>query len=398
MESVKNSIRNALERGDPLDKAHREKVYRQVFSAFERSLAEKQDLTSAQKADRRSRLLQVISQIEKEFVPAGPPATVAASIPRRRQAAPQPQAPASPDPQVHSAAPTIGPDDRLNPAAPSVGAEPQRPQRMEPRLDAAPAPASPRADMPEFAADDRLAPQQRASEAPKSRRQKKRAARDERPLRPLAKLFVTTTILAMLGIGAWWVFDTGLLQSAAERDGSVPNPPRGTEEESYDPGSGSEGRAPIGGSPDDRTWITIFSPDDPTTVAAPAGAQAQIADSGEGQLMRLSSGQTDTAVIFDVGQGILEQLAGKTAIFNVTAAASEGEETQLSLSCNFGNLGDCGRIRYVVGPQQSDHLFERTFPDVDPESGGTIAIVPDVEGQGRELGIYSIKVTVYDAE
>lgn len=238
MESVKNSIRNALERGDPLDKTHREKVYRQVFSAFERSLSQKEDLTSAEKADRRSRLLQVISQIEKEFVPAGPPATVAASIPRRRQAAPQPQA--SPDPQVHPAAPTIGPDDRLNPAAPSVDANHQRPQRMEPRLDAAPAQSSPRADMPEFAADDRLAPQQRGLEAPKSRRQKKRAVRDERPPRPFAKLFVTTTILAMLGIGAWWVFDTGLLQSAAERDGSVPNPPRGTEAESYDPGSSSE--------------------------------------------------------------------------------------------------------------------------------------------------------------
>ncbi|KFB11225.1 hypothetical protein [Nitratireductor basaltis] len=394
MESVKNSIRNALERGDPLDKTHREKVYRQVFSAFERSLAEKQDLSSAEKADRRSRLLQVISQIEKEFVPAGPPATVAASIPRRRQPASEAQAPTAPSP----AAPTVTAHDRLNPAAPTVQTGTERPQRSEPALDA-PAPAAPQtAGMRGLAADDRLAPEERAAVAPRSRRQKKHASRDERPRRPFAKLFVTTTILAMLGIGAWWVMDTGLLKSAAERDGSVPNPPRGTEEESYDPGSGSEARAPIGGSPDDRTWITIFSPDDPTTVAAPAGAQAQIADSGEGQLMRLSSGQTDTAVIFDVGQGILEQLAGKTAIFNVTAAAGEGEETQLSLSCNFGNLGDCGRIRYVVGPQQNDHLFERTFPDVDPESGGTIAIVPDVEGQGRELGIYSIKVTVYDAE
>jgi hypothetical protein len=77
----------------------------------------------------------------------------------------------------------------------------------------------------------------------------------------------------------------------------------------------------------------------------------------------------------------------------VVARAQEGEETQISVDCNFGELGDCGRKRYLVGITREEFLFEVELPAGNPGSGGTIAINSDVEGQGRAVDLFAIRVS-----
>ena len=45
---------------------------------------------------------------------------------------------------------------------------------------------------------------------------------------------------------------------------------------------------------------------------------------------------------------MLDQIAGKHAIFDVIARAEDGKDTQMTVDCDFGELGDCGRKRYAV--------------------------------------------------
>jgi hypothetical protein len=110
----------------------------------------------------------------------------------------------------------------------------------------------------------------------------------------------------------------------------------------------------------------------------------------------MRSGASGAAVSFDVGQGILEQLAGKHAVFDIVARAEEGKDTQMSVDCDFGALGDCGRKRYAVGHVRNEYLFEVDFPDKSPGAAGSIAINSDFDKQGKSVDIYEIRVTAGD--
>src|SRR5690606_31583411 len=52
-------------------------------------------------------------------------------------------------------------------------------------------------------------------------------------------------------------------------------------------------------------WIDIFTPADPTTVAAPGDSRAEVMDGDDGQFMRIRSGASGSPVLFDIGRGVL---------------------------------------------------------------------------------------------
>jgi hypothetical protein len=114
-----------------------------------------------------------------------------------------------------------------------------------------------------------------------------------------------------------------------------------------------------------------------------------------GNFIRIRSSASGSAIIFDVGQGILERIAGKKAAFDIVARASEeGKDTQISVTCSFGELGDCGRKRYAVGHERNEYLFDVQFPDKHPGAAGTIAINSDFDKQGKSVDIYEIRVSI----
>jgi hypothetical protein len=341
LDAIEKAIRNAFEKGNAADRDFREKVYRSAFAALDRALKANPTLTVEAAINRRKALQAAIAQIESEFVSVVQVVEPAAARPQ--------------------------PEMRLDEI---------RPQRDEgPTLDTAPGKAERR---------------QAAAIAVEGERIE---GRTRRKRRIFPRLFIAATFLAAIVIGGWWALQTGLLKTPAERDTSIPNPPQTMQDEDYIPENEA---APIasGQVDPDRDWINVFSPSDASRVSAPGETSAEVMQDESGSFLRIRSGGSGSAILFDIGQGVLEQLSGKTATFDIVARAEDGKATEMSVDCNFGELGDCGRKRYAVGYEKGDYLFEVDFNGKRPGAGGTVAINSDFANEGRAVDIYEIKVSV----
>lgn len=333
LETIRQAITRALEKGDAQDRAFREKVYRQTFTALDHSLQAKTDLSAEEVQRQREQVKAVIVDIERGFrrvsTPQAPPAPQQSEPDSRPEPTLQPEAPST---QEVGFAPSVDRDDRLH------------------------GPDEPGWDMPPAGEDHAFA----VSGVKK---------------RPYGLFLVIAILVAAVGIGIWFILQAGIGPSV---------------EDIID--SNQQG-GPAQFTEADEGWITVFSPDDPTTATTAAGTSAQVVDNGEGKFLAVSGEAGEASLSFDVGQGVLEEIAGRRAVFSLNARGAEGEETQISVSCSLAALGSCGRTRYVVGPQPADYLLEVELPDTDPGGGGTITIVPDIEGRGRTLDIFSLRLT-----
>ena len=384
LDAIERAIRNAFEKGNSEDRSFREKVYRQAFAALDRAMQAHPNLTVEAAIGRRKTLQAMIANIETEFLPAaaaqaspeieleevdwlaqGTEAVPSVETPGRASGAATPQAPV-----VETA------------RSPAAG-------EIAPQRSAAP---SPSIDVGERAAAPGRASTSSAEDVMPDSADARLRAGERR--RPLAAMFFAVTILTALGMGGWWAYQTGLLNSPAERDTAVRTAPQTVVEEDFTPEE-DEDAAPLvpGAADQERDWITVFSPADPTLVSAPADAKAGVMEDESGSFLRIRSGTSGSAIMFDVGQGILEELTGKKAVFDIVARAAEGQETQISVSCEFGELGDCGRKRYVVGYERAEYLFEIELPARKPGASGTIAINSDFANEGKAVDIYEIRVS-----
>lgn len=448
MDAIERAIRSAFEKGDAEDRGFRERVYRKAFAALDRGIMASKGLTVEAAMNRRKALQAKIAEIESEFIPAvaaddgeapridAPP--VAGPTPSEpvfadAPTSPVPGEPVFTDPVLSEPAPGVvaapevevapalsadspaasdlgfapTPDVGLSPAQESPGAASEigiaasRDPLVagDPIFDATPTlldveavGLDPRAQGPgHVEPDGTLAPEAALASA---LRVEAVDARARKRRRPLMLAFVAATLVALVAIGGWWASETGLFLTQAERDTSVPNPPTTTEPEDFIP---EEEEPPVLSSAPDpqRNWIYIFSPaTNASNLTAPADATAEAMQDESGAFLRVRSGSTGAAVIFDVGEGVLDQLAGKVATFDVVARAADGKQTQMAVFCNFGELGDCGRKRYAVGYERADYLFEITFPEKEAGAGGTIAINSDFANTGNAVDVYEIKVSV----
>lgn len=366
MDAIEKAIRSAFEKGDADDRAFREKVYRSAFAALDRALQANPGITVENAIKRRKAMQAKISEIESEFLPAVAP-TVADADVQFGNEAPSVDAPGSsagPAPSVDGRRePSLagnGPTSRVLPVVPDI-------------IPDRPLPGSP---SPEAAAS--------SSNAVSPDRDPRRARR-RFPTGTLAGV----AVLAVIGVGVWWAVQSGMLKMP---DGAGPS------SATQASGAGGNDAAPQrpGEADDTRNWIDVFTPSDPTLVSAPSDAKADVMQDDSGSFLRIRSGSSGSAVSFDVGQGILEQIAGKHAVFDIVARAEDGKDTQISVDCNFGELGNCGRKRYAVGHEKNEYLFDVGLPDVHPGAAGTIAISSDFDKQGKSVDIYQIRVSVVE--
>jgi hypothetical protein len=414
LDVIEKAIRNAFEKGDADDRAFREKVYRSAFAALEKALQSNQGISPELAEKRRIALQAKIAEIETEFIPAVP----AVETPSPRTA--------GPDLSVVNGAPSVELDDDLGaPAAPPVGpaveaagrpASPDDdpvigiPEPVEPRLSARPSEPrlpEPPADRRAEASTGRVVPEPffpdvsdfdttagpdvpQAEIAEVTAAGGPNVATDRR--RPLAAIFLGVTLLALAAIGVWWAISTGLVKMPGppETDDITHVPP---DDEEFTPGE-EEAPAKPGELDAERNWILVFSPSDPTTINAPGGTKAEVMSDDTGNFVRIRSSASGSAIVFDVPQGVLEQISGKHATFDVVARAEEGKETQFSVDCNFGELGDCGRKRYRAGYEKGDFLFDLDLPAKEPGAAGTVALNSDVDNGGKAIDVYEIKVSV----
>jgi hypothetical protein len=249
-----------------------------------------------------------------------------------------------------------------------------------------------RAPAEEAESDERYEVRPAAVSEPDQPVVQKAAKPGSEPRRGWAFLFILTTLLAFFVMALWIAFSTGALKIRSAAD--APPVETVTVAPADEPAPAPEAAAPAPVSDD---WLMIFRPDNPGDLVVDPTIKADI--KGQGPLARLRiepapSTTGDAAVVFSIGQGILQQLAGKKAVFDIVAAADKGKPTQISVLCDFSGLGDCGRKRYQIDDATSDNLFQIEFPAGTPDGAGEFILNPDVDGKGRALEIYAIKVRV----
>lgn len=380
MDPIEQAIRNAFSKGNPEDPAFREKVYRSANAALEKALQANASISPEAAERRRKSLLAAVTSIESEFVPA-----VEAVVP------PSPSPEASTVPPVM--APTASPGESDAPPEVEVPA-PATARRDEPSLFPDPVRTEPAPQREELASDWPAAPSDDrptlAGDAPPPQARDRAAERPSRKRGRWGAVAGLFSFLIIVGLAIWAAAEFGLLN--LPNDSAQPQV-SGTPQSAA--GSGTEGEPRKPGEEEAlENWIVVFSPDDPTSVAARPGATAEVIESGGEKAIRISSGPSGAAVRFDVGQGILERIAGKHAVFDIVARTGEGPETQMSVTCDFGALGDCGRNRYVVGTQRAEFLFQMDVPSAAPAGAGVIEVQSDVANAGKSVEIVQIRVSV----
>ena len=396
MDPIEKAIRNAFEKGNAEDRAFRERVYRSAFSALDRVLQANPNITVEAAISRRKAVQAKIAEIESEFLAAVPDVTLPPeNVASAGNAAPGPRVDAptasdapsvdAPQPPSQSASsPSITFD---GPVQPDASDQPR--SRVLPRVPDI---------MPEETALPDAPSLDDSPGAPVGNGAQVAPDRDERRIRgrrlPLTAIFVVATLLAAAGIGLYFAKQTGVFKTAAELNTGPPEPtPTLDDEDSSLPAEPGSPQKP-GEADQSKNWINVFSPADPTHVSTPSDAGADVMKDDTGQYLRIRSGASGSAIAFDVGQGVLEKLAGKHAMFDIVARSEEGKETQISVDCNFGDLGDCGRKRYAVGHERNEYLFDVQFPNKHPGAAGTIAINSDFDQKGKSVDIYEIRVSI----
>lgn len=391
MDAIEKAIRNAFEKGNAEDRAFRERVYRSAFAALDRVLQANPNVTVEAAISRRKAVQAKITEIESEYLPAVPDVTLP---PESAAGAPMVDTPAQ------SSAPSVDtPQQAPTEAVPSpsiaVDGPVQPPASDAPRSRVLPV-------VPDIMPDEAALPDAPALDDSPGARIGNGAEvapdRDERRIRgrrlPLTAIFVFATLLAAVGIGLYFGVQTGVFKTAAQLDTGPPEPPPTLDEEdSSQPADTGSPQKP-GEADQAKNWINVFAPSDPTHVSTPSDASADVMKDDTGEFLRIRSGASGSAIAFDVGQGVLEKLAGKHAMFDIVARSEEGKETQISVDCNFGELGDCGRKRYAVGHERNEYLFDVQFPDKQPGAAGTIAVNSDFNKQGKSVDIYEIRVSI----
>ena len=378
LDAIEKAIRNALEKGNAEDRAFRERVYRSAFAALDRALQANPDVTVEVAIKRRKSIQAKITEIESEFLPAVP------------DVGPQGDAPAVE--LGADSAPAVETDQEMPSPVVVDGPVPSASDAPRSRVLPVVPDIMPDASLPDAPAIDMSAPASAGAATEVA------PDRDERRIRgrrlPLTAIFLTVTLLAAVGIGLFFAVQTGVFKTPAQLDTAPPEAPPTVDDDDFTPADGDTGPAKPGAADQARDWINVFSPTDASHVSAPSDAMAEVMKDDTGSFLRIRSGASGSAISFDVGQGVLEKLAGKHAVFDIIARSEEGKETQMSVDCNFGELGDCGRKRYAVGQQQNEYLFDVQFPDKRPGSAGTIAINSDFDKQGKAADIYEIRVSV----
>lgn len=412
MDVIEKAIRNAFEKGDASDQTFRERVYRQAFAALDRVLQANPGVTVESAIKRRKALQAKIVDIEQEFIrplekTIGDPLLV--DVPPLHAEPPDATAASSNTPRapvVEATSVSQQPEPLGGTATVPVEAVPHPP---EPLVESDVTPPSTRSEstVPVVSVDDkgsgeavpptieaiiptderRVPSGSQPSEALTAERV---ASGGGRRRRPMAAMFVAVTLFSLLAIGIWWAMQTGLLGTTTQSE-PVTTIPSGSED--YEPGADEPPVAP-GQADANRNWIPIFNGNNSDAISAPSDASAEMMNDDGKDFMRIRSGDSGAAVMIDVGPGILEQIAGKRATFDIVAKAEEGNDTQMSITCNFGELGDCGRKRYAVGNAPADFLFEIDIPAKKPGAAGTIAINSDFDNEGKSVDIYEIRVTV----
>ena len=438
MTGMEAAIRGALEKAGIPGAQARRKIYDSARGALDRSL-ERQGIADQAQIDEHRRKLEVlIAGIEAEWTPAGemtaqdvtaaqapvapvaiqPVSPVSRDTGSTRAAPkgdllsswPEPVWPEGSQPEVAPKDPSPSLDsprrDPATSAAPPVSATSlsQRPAAAsvgEANLDFAPDAGLHMTATP-AAADRGLSaerpphvPAPTVGEARAQRSAKKvKAPKQPKPKRrrgAFASMFSAAVMLSFLGIGVWWLIDSGVLMTAEERNTGVPNPPPSLSRDDFsggpqslNPGSGFSGE-----------WSNVYTPGRDGAAQARGNASAELIEQEGGNVLRITSRSADAngEVLIPLGAEVMQALAGRKSVLALTVRTDSADTTQIYVKCEFSVLGECGRHRFDVTYDTQDILFNLDYDRaLAPNEGGNLVINSDIAGTGKAIDLVAVRI------
>lgn len=372
MSGLETAIRNALDRADRANPEIRARIYQSARQALEAGLRKQNVTDPGVVAQQRHRLETTIKTIETEerqklgIVVADPAHDIQYGDFEADMASLEDARSASDDDEDTDSLGGLR-AERLGEAAPASATSAGD---REPLISGAPS------GRPAGRASGR------ASAAPRPR--KKRGF--------FARLFIWVMLLAFLAIGAWWALSSGLLLSDAERDTSVANPPAAVSEEDL-PDTGGTGEAPAqnANAAFSKDWIEIFKPGEIKRIEAGSLAEAKLASTGDGPVIRITSrsAEPEGAVRILLPAEVIEKEAGQEATLAITLRSANDKPVQVTVDCELGTLGSCERHRFTVTAQRTDALIQVAPP---AGAGDTPALVLNADAMGEGGGVDLVAV------
>ncbi|RLQ87157.1 hypothetical protein D8780_01940 [Notoacmeibacter ruber] len=342
---------------------------------------------------RRQRLLNSISEIEKDYLPAANPAHETAG--------------AEPFPHAERVIDREASRERVatRPRTASLKGD-----KQEPRLDHASQPHDPEgagrrepsfeepAELAEPAGPDadfypdRMSPEPDSRAASRDepdrrfrRRSKRGREKDGRPKRrPYAwmMLILTLLVFALLGVG-FWALSNADYEFVLERF-----------LQETDPGEDYTPEARLGAGTDDRTQFTLYDPAADGEPAIEGDLSAEIENTGQLRLLHVEGGGEAAAIVIEIPQQQLSELSGQPYTVAMRARSEAEGGATLLVSCDFASLGDCGSRRYEAEATAGDLLFAGTMEGGAPGADGAIRIA--LPNESSEVDIFSVTILLGD--
>ncbi|MCR9137588.1 MAG: hypothetical protein NXI27_16445 [Alphaproteobacteria bacterium] len=412
MKGLEEALRKALSGPGGSNPQQRQRVYASARRALVNGLAKQGQEGSEKAKSQRRGLEQLIHAIESEYQAPAPVmgGEIRAAAPRRAppsdnnsrmraepRAAPQrgePRMRAEPqmrEPQFDEPR-RREPDLSTRRGSPSLDAivpdPPQRDPGGRQRMRGRPKPPARHADRLETAPiSDHLGADFGAGERGNLRQPGPPPVKKKRRFPIFSLILVSALAVAFLGIGIVWVVVGGVLETPAQRDTSVPNPPAKIDSEDF---AGLP--SPDGAFSGD--WIEVFAPRDIARVTGRGAAQVDLVETDNREALRIvsRSAEADGEALFEVGPGILQSLGGGQAMVAMTLRSATETPTQIYIRCELPGDGDCGRRRFDVTYEAGDIIFSLDLSGSIGSRPAFLAINSDVAGAGNGVDVYGIRI------
>lgn len=402
MSGLETAIRSALERSDRTKAEVRARIYQSARQALESGLRKQGVNDPETVAEQRHRLEATIHAIEQEererlklhavveppVKAVTPPAEPKQPVPKSSDAEDDgslsfgvDRASArnhghGADSAVSLGNVTAARDDRVEHDVPSIDEQ----SELAPSLGVAETGSAPKPV--------------KSSKSSKARKREKAAAKPRRRRGLFARLFVFVVIVSSIGIAAWWIYATGVLLSASQRQtGLQPSQPTASAEDFV--GNSQEPKTIDPQRGFSSAWIQVFKPGDLQKITARANATVDVQGASDGQAVHITSRSADPdgAAVIQISPDVLKEMVGKTSTIALTVQSFGEKPVQFSVSCMFDRLGGCERHRFTANPERADLLFRVSLPNsVAPNAPGQFSINADMSGQGEGINLYSIRV------
>ena len=159
---------------------------------------------------------------------------------------------------------------------------------------------------------------------------------------------------------------------------------------------------------DSENYITVIDALNLSSLNTSDRGKAQIVNQLNSDMIRINSvrdtlnrSEPALPILIQLQPGILQQISGKRVTVEIFAKSGGEETAHFAVGCEFGDLTECGRKRFLAGSQPNASVFAfqmDTIDDINQEMFLTLSTdttnQASVTGKGDILDIVYIRLSV----